>query len=255
MTGAVMVPAMLAEGGTVFLGPTPYLCIEDSPFDLSGLGTTFFLEDAEDGAINTPGLAVTGSITGPGGITDSVDCDDGVIDGLGQLGRSIFGPGNPGLTITFDEVELGAFPTAAGVVWTDGSTFNNVTFEAFDANGASLGTVVGLNIGDGSFNSGTAEDRFFGVHHTGGISKLNIKNQALGAGSGIEIDHIQYGASTIAPACPADLTGDNQVNGADLAVILGSWGPCAACPADLNGDGEVNGADLAIVLGTWGECP
>ena len=24
------------------------------------------------------------------------------------------------------------------------------------------------------------------------------------------------------------------------------------CPADLNGDGEVNGQDLAIVLGAWG---
>ena len=29
-----------------------------------------------------------------------------------------------------------------------------------------------------------------------------------------------------APACPADLTNDGAVNGADLAMLLGSWGPC-----------------------------
>lgn len=54
--------------------------------------------------------------------------------------------------------------------------------------------------------------------------------------------------------CEADLNGDGQVNGADLAVVLGAWGPAKGSPADLNGDGEVNGADLAIVLGAWGDC-
>lgn len=50
----------------------------------------------------------------------------------------------------------------------------------------------------------------------------------------------------------ADINGDGVVNGADLTMILGSWGhPCLGCPADVNDDGEVNGADLAIVLGAW----
>lgn len=48
-----------------------------------------------------------------------------------------------------------------------------------------------------------------------------------------------------------DLNGDGIVNGADLALVLGSWGACAGCPADLNGDGVVDGADLAVVLGNW----
>ena len=30
--------------------------------------------------------------------------------------------------------------------------------------------------------------------------------------------------------------------------------PGIPCP-DLNGDGEVNAADLAILLGAWGPCP
>jgi hypothetical protein len=47
-----------------------------------------------------------------------------------------------------------------------------------------------------------------------------------------------------------DLTGDGQVNGADLANLLSKWGE-GATPADLNADGVVNGADLAELLGRW----
>lgn len=54
--------------------------------------------------------------------------------------------------------------------------------------------------------------------------------------------------------CPADINGDGWVNAADLADLLGAWGPCAGCPADLNNDGEVNAADLAEMLGNWGAC-
>jgi hypothetical protein len=59
------------------------------------------------------------------------------------------------------------------------------------------------------------------------------------------------------PPCPADLNGDRQVNGADLGLMLGSWGPCPSnpCAADLNGDNQVNGADLGLMLGAWGACP
>src|SRR5687768_15287026 len=42
---------------TVFLGPITYRSAADSPFDLSGLGETFFLEDFEDGEMNTPGIS------------------------------------------------------------------------------------------------------------------------------------------------------------------------------------------------------
>lgn len=51
-----------------------------------------------------------------------------------------------------------------------------------------------------------------------------------------------------------DLNGDGLVNGIDLAVVLGTWGPCGSgsCIADINRDGVVNGADLSIVLGNWG---
>ena len=53
---------------------------------------------------------------------------------------------------------------------------------------------------------------------------------------------------------PGDLNGDRHVNGIDLAIILGSWGPCASTnfAADINGDSIINGVDLAIVLSSWG---
>ena len=58
------------------------------------------------------------------------------------------------------------------------------------------------------------------------------------------------------PVCPADLNGDNAVNGADLGLLLGAWGACSSTPcfADLNSDGVVNGADLGLLLGAWGPC-
>jgi hypothetical protein len=49
----------------------------------------------------------------------------------------------------------------------------------------------------------------------------------------------------------ADLDCGGDVDGFDLAMLLGAWGPCAGCPADLNNDGVVNGFDLALLLGTW----
>lgn len=51
---------------------------------------------------------------------------------------------------------------------------------------------------------------------------------------------------------PADLNGDGSVSGADLGILLGTWGVCTdCCPADVNRDGEVNGADLGILLAAW----
>ena len=56
--------------------------------------------------------------------------------------------------------------------------------------------------------------------------------------------------------CVGDLNGDNIVNGADLTLLLGSWGICLTedCVADINADGTVNGADLTLLLGAWGNC-
>ncbi len=93
------------------------------------------------------------------------------------------------------------------------------------------------------------------------------------AGSGIRIgidrdedgffdgDEVDAGSD---PADPASIPGDGcagadiddsgQVDAADLAVLLGAWGPNPGHTADLNGDGSVDAADLAQLLGQWGPC-
>jgi hypothetical protein len=51
--------------------------------------------------------------------------------------------------------------------------------------------------------------------------------------------------------CPEDLDDNGMVDGADLGILLGSWG---TPQNDLTGDGTVDGADLGILLGAWGAC-
>ncbi len=59
-----------------------------------------------------------------------------------------------------------------------------------------------------------------------------------------------------AVSCPADLDGDGSVGPADLAILLGTWGPVPTPdPPDFDGDGEVGPFDLATLLVAWGPCP
>ena len=51
--------------------------------------------------------------------------------------------------------------------------------------------------------------------------------------------------------CDADLDHDGIVAGADLAIVLGDWGPCKGCQGDVTNNGLVDGIDLAFVLTRW----
>ncbi len=56
--------------------------------------------------------------------------------------------------------------------------------------------------------------------------------------------------------CPADITGDGDINVSDLVTVISTWGPCdGACAADINGDGQVDVSDLIQVISGWGACP
>jgi hypothetical protein len=50
--------------------------------------------------------------------------------------------------------------------------------------------------------------------------------------------------------CPGDLDGDNDVDQADLAILLAAYGVNNS--GDLDGDGDTDTADLAILLANWG---
>ncbi|MBU6209276.1 MAG: zinc-dependent metalloprotease [Planctomycetes bacterium] len=51
---------------------------------------------------------------------------------------------------------------------------------------------------------------------------------------------------------PGDVDGDGDVDGADLGIMLATWGDCPGCAADLDGDGTVDGADLGVLLSSFG---
>ncbi len=207
----------------------------------------FWLETFEDHLFNVPGVtASTGGVTsvvfGPS-IHDSVDCDDGAIDGSGLLGDSYFGA--PNIRFTFNADVLGSLPTHAGIVWTDGSPNTTVTFEAFGAGGASLGSITAVN-GDTSNNGTTEEDRFYGVIESSGISAIVIRHTS----GGLEVDHLQYGGG--GAACAADLSGssdpndaaygspDGVVDSADFFFYLDQFVAMNLGAADLSGSSDPN---------------
>ncbi|MEO1998962.1 MAG: GC-type dockerin domain-anchored protein, partial [Planctomycetaceae bacterium] len=55
------------------------------------------------------------------------------------------------------------------------------------------------------------------------------------------------------PECEADVTGDQQVDIADLLLVINSWGTNDAA-SDINNDGIVDVTDLLVVMGGWGPC-
>lgn len=185
-----------SAGAQTFLGPTPYTSQADSPFAAQIAAGTVVLETFEDGLLNVPN--VTASIGAPFRstiATDSVDADDGTIDGSGARGVSfLWGGGRVGITFTFNPAAPGGLPTHAGIVWTDGA--GNTRFLAFGPGGELLGTIGPVAIADDKFGGETGEDRFFGVINAAGISSIWISNDS----AGIEVDHLQFGVAAAPPA-------------------------------------------------------
>lgn len=205
LTAAAMLSIALSAAGAsaspIYYGPAPYASAADSPF--AGVGFLYsHLETFEDG-LTTPGVAASGGIAiGSDPFVDSVDSDDGALDGSGgSTGHSWYSNGLTHVTFTFDQLALGTLPTHVGVVWTDigynapTAYLGPVSFEAFGPGGVSLGLLGPFVLGDGLDTGQTAEDRFFGIQSALGISSIRI-----GTNNGDwELDHLQYGAQAPAP--------------------------------------------------------
>lgn len=211
LCGAGLVAALAGSAtGQTFLGPSAYLQAADSPL-LGPAFSYFHLENFEDGLLNTAGASSNGGmVLAPGGSTDSVDADDGLLEGSGTAGRSLISQNFFTLSFFFDAMALGNLPTHAGIVWTDvgivngaPSGFGDVTFRAYDENGSLLGSRAAMGLGDGLVSGGTAEDRFFGVVYSGGITRIEIE---VAGSTDWEVDHLQYGYVP-APAAGAALVG------------------------------------------------
>ena len=197
-----------AEASTAtFITSSPYAKFADSPFAaVPGI----MLEDFEDGALNSPGVtASAGVVAGPGNSVDSVDGDDGVLDGNGNAGHSWYLT-VPTVAFSFDAAVLGSLPTKVGIVWTDvgrngngaaqgglgdHAFFDDVVMRAFDKDGKLLGGVLFDNLGDGNVGGATAEDRFFGAIFDGGISRITLTS--LNGSPDWEVDHLQYGGFAV----------------------------------------------------------
>ena len=55
--------------------------------------------------------------------------------------------------------------------------------------------------------------------------------------------------------CPADLTGDGNVDMQDILFIVANWSAGAGNPADLTADGVVDIYDLLEAIAAYGACP
>lgn len=133
--------------------------------DMAGLGRPLLGEAfsrVEGGLLGV--TASAGAPLAPGGVTDSVESDDGAVDGSGAAGRSFFSDGgSAGVTLTFSPVAIGFAPTRVGVVWTDGLWHDHPP--------------------------GVGHDGQLARHGLGAIRLWN----SIG---GIELDHVQYSLTT-----------------------------------------------------------
>jgi hypothetical protein len=94
------------------------------------------------------------------------------------------------------------------------------------------------------------------VHEAwGGGTVVTPTPNDLGPAVDVSISEAFCIAVTLTNPCSGDLDLSGGVDGADLGVLLSSWGPApAGASTDVNHDGVVDGADLGAMLANWGGC-
>lgn len=178
------------EGGfkVILRGPQSYLKRADAPTPGIPIDRPIIIDDFEGGGPTIGGVALSaGDVHGHGWMVDSVDEDDGEIDGTGTMGHSLYvADGATGVSFTFDETALGGLPQWVGIVWTDGA--GETTFEAFDTDGQSIGVIGPVQVANGEPEGDTGNDYYFGVEYLSGISRIHIRNSS----GHLEVDHLQF---------------------------------------------------------------
>ncbi len=246
-----------------------YVEIASSPFNSPKL----VFDDFEAG-LNPVNVSIVGTVAIEGG--NSVDGDDGVVDGLVGSGKSStnslrlgswnipFTPANA--TVIFDATALGGFPVKAGFVITDASGLEDI-----NGNPIPLTVHVQAILSDGTPVSFTqsvrseyatvADDLFIGFNASAGISSLTVSCELP-----IAIDHFQYelAPAFVPPALRDDFDGDGRsdvawfnnvsagaaiwnVNG---SVVSGGYTNITPASNDLKlvATGDMNGGGRADML-------
>lgn len=65
---------------------------------------------------------------------------------------------------------------------------------------------------------------------------------------------IRVAGFTTTKTCLGDINLDGNVDGNDLAIVLGAWGGTDGGVGELTGNCLIDGDDLALLLGQWGPC-
>ena len=251
----------LADGGCPTSGSSPLACSDDdcgtgSLVNTFGLaGTTYLIRvgsPVDSSGSGTLTIECNGS-SGP----ENDDCSDAEDIGDGSTSIS-----NAGATNSNIDSQLTCSsnngPTVQADVWfrytaectgqldvsTCDATFDS-RLDLFDASsGCPSSGAASITCGDDDCGDDAS------------VTTLAIAGQAfylrVGSPDGsIGTADLQITCTPFADPCPEDLNNDGVVNGADLGLLLGSWGTGGE---DINGDGVVNGADLGLLLGAWGPC-
>ena len=233
------------DGPTFFIGTlTPY---EDDPRNEPGVFVNF-----PDGAAEGQRVAIAFNFAGS--------------DGLGEYGlrQTLADVLTPDTSYTL-QVEIGNIASGTSM---SGSFFNldgfpgyRVDFMAGDIVLASDDNTLAGLIPEGTFATSTVtcsvgpDDPALGLPLGVRLVNLNILDPAFPAADlEVDFDDVRLTATPTTDPCPADLDDDGAVGAADLAQLLGAWGPAPGDPADLDDDGAVGPADLAALLGAWGAC-
>lgn len=198
---ATMTVAPMARAESI--GPLPYNGVADSPFDMSGLGTTFFLDDFSQplhvfhrelppygipfrfATLSTPGVEISGTVgwTGANIVT------------VGGCTNSIPASCFSGLSFEFDATELGFLPHAVGFAV---SGFGTIGLSAYDAQGRLVASTTAepyLGYFD-DLPIPPPPSSFIGATYTGGISRIAVgSNEVM-----FELDDFQYGQLVPEPA-------------------------------------------------------
>lgn len=158
------------------------------------------------------------------------------------------GIGSSGSVVTLEECQIrecNSFANGGGAL------------ASYQSSGKTLGELTLVNC---DLTGNFADDVPGGVYSEGAASSLRFLNTGLcnNIGRNIQGPYTILGGVQLCD-CVADFNFSGEVNGADLGILLGYWGPsCDAagnCDVDLNFDGQINGADLGEFLARWGSCP
>jgi len=202
-----------------------------------------------------PGLDADGSgfcfVTGNG--VSTFGCEFDIDGGTTVLTSPIYQVGSAGAVCSFKW-------------WYDNTNANNTEYddsfvvEVSGNSGSSWSQLYSLNLGN-SKNSGWETLEFVISDYVSVTSGFQVRFTAgdTGAGSVVEAGVDAFSISSVTcddggGGSSGDINGDGAVNGEDLSIVLGFWGPCndpGDCPADIDGDGSVTGSDLSIILGQW----